>query len=95
MLMMYKCVIVDVFFGGVKGGVKINFWEFMFLQLEKIICCYIIELICWNMIGFFVDVFVFDYGIGFWEMAWIYDIYCIFKGDDIDVVGCVMGKFVN
>lgn len=93
-LMIYKCVIVDVLFGGVKGGVKINFWEYLFEELECIIRCYIIEFIKCDFIGLFIDVLVLDYGIGEWEMFWIYDIYWIFKGNDIDVVGCVIGKFV-
>jgi len=94
-LMTYKCAIVDVPFGGAKGGVKINPWEFTPSQLEKITRRYTTELVRRNMIGPAVDVPAPDYGTGSREMAWIYDTYRAFKGDDIDAAGCVTGKPVN
>ncbi len=94
-LMTYKCAIVDVPFGGAKGGVKVNPWEFTPTQLEKITRRYTTELVRRNMIGPAVDVPAPDYGTGSREMAWIYDTYRAFKGDDIDAAGCVTGKPVN
>lgn len=94
-LMTYKCAIVDVPFGGAKGGVKINPWEYTPGQLEKITRRYTTELLRRNAIGPSIDVPAPDYGTGGREMAWIYDTYRTFKGDDIDAAGCVTGKPVN
>ncbi|MCB0568479.1 MAG: Glu/Leu/Phe/Val dehydrogenase [Phaeodactylibacter sp.] len=94
-LMTFKCAIVDVPFGGAKGGVKINPWEFTPSQVEKITRRYTSELVRRNMIGPSVDVPAPDYGTGSREMAWIYDTYRTFKGDDIDAAGCVTGKPVT
>ena len=94
-LMSYKCAIVDVPFGGAKGGVKINPWEFDEAQLQKITRRYTTELISRNFIGPAIDVPAPDYGTGSREMAWIYDTYRTFKGSDIDAAGCVTGKPVG
>ena len=94
-LMSYKCAIVDVPFGGAKGGVTINPWDYEADELEKITRRYTAELIRRNFIGPSIDVPAPDYGTGSREMAWIYDTYRTFKGDDIDAAGCVTGKPVN
>ncbi len=94
-LMSYKCAIVDVPFGGAKGGVKINPWELTTFQREKVTRRYTMELINRNFIGPSIDVPAPDYGTGGQEMAWIYDTYRTFKGDDIDAAGCVTGKPAN
>lgn len=94
-LMSYKCAIVDVPFGGAKGGVAINPWEYDEAGLEKITRRYTTELVRRNFIGPAIDVPAPDYGTGPREMAWIYDTYRTFKEDDIDAAGCVTGKPVN
>lgn len=94
-LMSYKCAIVDVPFGGAKGGVKINPWEYTPGQLEKITRRYTFELINRNFIGPSIDVPAPDYGTGAREMAWIYDTYRTMRGDELNAAGCVTGKPVN
>ncbi|NNC95110.1 MAG: Glu/Leu/Phe/Val dehydrogenase [Chitinophagales bacterium] len=94
-LMTFKCALVDVPFGGAKGGIKISTVGLSPMVLQKITRRYTAELIKKNFIGPGLDVPAPDYGTGEREMAWILDTYLSFHPSEVEGYACVTGKPVS
>ena len=94
-LMTYKCALVEVPFGGSKGGLRINPREWNEVELEQITRRFAYELIKRDLIHPSQNVPAPDMGTGEREMAWIADQYHRMNTTDIDARACVTGKPLN
>ena len=94
-LMTYKCALVEVPFGGSKGGLRINPRDWDAEELEHITRRFAFELIKRDLIHPSQNVPAPDMGTGEREMAWIADQYHRMNTTDIDARACVTGKPLN
>ncbi len=94
-LMTYKCALVEVPFGGSKGGLRINPRDWNEQELEQITRRFAYELIKRDLIHPSQNVPAPDMGTGEREMAWIADQYHRMNTTDIDARACVTGKPLN
>ncbi len=94
-LMSYKCALVDVPYGGSKGGVALDPREFEVDELEAITRRFARELIRKGFLSPALNVPAPDMGTGPREMAWIADEYRSLHPEDINAIACVTGKPVT
>ncbi len=94
-LMTYKCALVEVPYGGSKGGLRINPRDWDDHEMELITRRFAYELIKRDMINPAQNVPAPDMGTGEREMAWIADQYKRMNTTDINGNACVTGKPPN
>ena len=94
-LMSYKCALVDVPFGGSKGGLLIDPKKYERNEMEKITRRFAYELIQKDYISSSTNVPAPDMGTGQREMAWIVSTYASHRPGDINHLACVTGKPVT
>jgi len=91
-LMTYKCAIVDVPFGGSKGGLHIDPSQYSRDEMERITRRFTRELVQHGFMHPATNVPAPDMGTGQREMSWMMDTYKHMHPDDIDYLACVTGK---
>jgi len=91
-LMTYKCAIVNVPYGGSKGGIQMNPRDYSEYELEKITRRFARELINKGYLSPSENVPAPDMGTGEREMSWITDVYKMLHPNDVNYLACVTGK---
>ena len=94
-LMTFKCALVEVPFGGSKGGLNIDPREWDEHEMELITRRFAYELIKRDLIHPSQNVPAPDMGTGEREMAWMVDQYRRMNTTDINASACVTGKPLN
>lgn len=94
-LMTYKCAIVDVPFGGSKGGLLIDPSLYTREEMQRITRRFARELIRKNFLHPSTNVPAPDVGTGQREMSWIADTYKHLHPEDMNHQACVTGKPVE
>ncbi len=94
-LMTYKCAIVNVPFGGSKGGLYIDPCNYTRDELQLITRRFTRELAKKGFLSPATNVPAPDVGTGQREMSWIADTYKHLYPQDINHIACVTGKPVE
>jgi glutamate dehydrogenase (NAD(P)+) len=94
-LMTFKCALVNVPFGGAKGGIRIDPHSVTDRFRERVTRRYTAELVKKNFIGPSLDVPAPDYGTGEREMTWIADTFQALNPTQLDSYACVTGKPIS
>ena len=91
MWMTWKCALMNIPFGGAKGGIACDPKKLSSTELQKLTRRYTTEII--NELGPEKDIPAPDVGTDGKVMAWIFDTYSMNKGHS--VLGVVTGKPLN
>ena len=91
-LMTYKCAIVDVPFGGSKGGLLIDPAQYDRCEMQLITRRFARELARRGFLSPSTNVPAPDMGTGEREMAWMMDTYKVLYPEDVNHAACVTGK---
>ncbi len=86
--MTWKCAVVDIPYGGAKGGVKCNPREMSAGEIERLMRAYTLAMM--DIFGADKDIPAPDMGTGPREMAWLMDEYSRTRGMTVNAV--VTGK---
>ena len=94
-IMTFKCALVEVPFGGAKGGLVINPRDWTEAELERITRRFTQELAKRDLINPSQNVPAPDVGTGEREMAWMADEYKRLHPTELHAWGCVTGKPIS